>query len=74
MTDTNDTNDNIQFDQDKIAALQPWKASDYLNTDEDIAAYLTEMLDPEDMPADKYLEALRSAIGDVIEALQKRKA
>jgi DNA-binding phage protein len=73
MTDTNG-NTHIEFDQDKIAALQPWKASDYLNTDEDIAGYLTEMLDPEDMSADKYLEALRSAIGDVIEALEKRKA
>lgn len=68
------TNDNIEFDQDKIAKLQPWKASEYLESDEDIAAYLTEMLDPEDMPADKYLQALRSAVSDVIEALEKRKA
>lgn len=69
-----DNNDNIEFDPAKLADLKPWKASDYLNTDEDIAGYLTEMLDPEDMPTDKYLVALRSAVGDVIEALNKRKA
>lgn len=59
---------------DKIAELKPWTTADYLKTDDDIVGYLTEMLDPEDMPADKYLAALRSAVEDVIEALNRRKA
>jgi DNA-binding phage protein len=69
-----DTNENIQFDPEKIAKLQPWKASDYLNTDEEIAAYLEAVLDEPDGDPEKEVLMLCSVLRDVIAALRKRQA
>jgi DNA-binding phage protein len=63
-----------EFDPVKIADLKPWKASDYLDTDDMIVAYLQEALDSEHLTVDQRMTVLCSSICDVIEALQKRKA
>jgi len=56
------------------AELTPFSVVDCLDTDEMIAAYLVAMLDdPESDPAAE-LASLRSAVGDVIQALRKRRA
>jgi DNA-binding phage protein len=69
-----DTNDKIEFDQDKIAKLKPWDVVDHLDTDEMIAAYLTEVLNPDDGGPEPDAASLRKAIEDTIRALRKRTA
>jgi DNA-binding phage protein len=69
-----DTNDKIEFDQDEVAKLEPWRAADHLSTDEDIAGYLVAVLDEPDADPEKEVEVLCSAIRDVITALRKRAA
>jgi DNA-binding phage protein len=68
------TDQQPEFDQDKIAKLQPWDVVDYLDTDEMIAAYLTDVLTPDDGGPEPDAAALRKAIADTIRALRKRRA
>jgi probable addiction module antidote protein len=51
-----------EFDLDRINALAPWRASDYLNTPDEVAAYLNERL------ADDDAGLLAFALGDLVRA------
>lgn len=59
-----------ELDPAKTAGLIPFNAVDYLNTNEDIAAYLEAIMEDDGKhPTDA--DVLRSAIRDAIAALRK---